>query len=717
MTGQHVFCFCKLGIIYQKVRGGVCSRKMRFRGWVFYSIRGLSVNLSSLNPQQLKAVTTILGPVMILAGAGTGKTRVITYRVAHLIECGVSPWQILAVTFTNKAAREMQERIVKLVPKEKCKDKNGRVQRPTICTFHSLCVRILRQFIDRLGYKKNFVIYSESDQMGVLRKVLSHIHTGDEKVDIHKVQSLISNYKNNGEDAFKNVADSVIVLAEDALRLYDSALRGCNAVDFDDLILLVLKLFREHPDVLEACRSRYRYVMVDEYQDTNSAQFELVHFLAQEHRNLCVVGDDDQSIYGWRGAQVSNLLDMEKFYPEVKVVKLEQNYRSTNIILKAANMVIRNNARRREKNLWSTVEVGEKIGLATYESPEAEAQGVVDSIEHARLFRKVPWEKQAILFRTNQQSRPLETALRKAHIRYNLIGGQSFFDRAEIQDLLGYLKLFYNPADEISLLRVANTPPRGISDLTLERLLKASQEHGCGVIDIMGNEAILKEILLPKGRQSVMNFEQLVREKRAVLEGSDAGFPLRDWMDEFLDTQGFYADIRRTEKTAEGGDRRIENIRSVLGTLDGYAETRKPIEAIGAFLEDATLDADRSEEKGVEGAVALITMHSCKGLEYPHVHIVGLEEGKLPHSRSKMEGTLDEERRLFYVAITRAKEVLYLSHSTEVTQYGQKFKAYPSQFLKELPEDLIIRSDVEMRAQPTQETAQDMFSNIFAQLK
>ena len=359
---------------------------------------------------------------MILAGAGTGKTRVITYRVANLIENGVPPWKILAVTFTNKAAREMQERVAALVPKDSCKNEDGKVQRPTICTFHSLCVRILRRYIDRLGYKNNFVIYDESDQLGAVRKIMSHIHVDGEKLEPKAVHALMSKYKNNGNDAFLNQPESLIVFAQHVQRLYESALKAANAVDFDDIILLVLKLFNEHPDTLEACRRRYQYIMVDEYQDTNSSQFQLVNLLAGEHRNLCVVGDDDQSIYGWRGAQISNLLDLEKFYPEVKVIKLEQNYRSTNIILTAANKVIQKNVRRREKNLWSEQETGELIKLATYDNAEDEAQGVVDQIEMDRLHG-VPWQKQAILFRTNQQSRPIEMALRKKQIRYNLVGG------------------------------------------------------------------------------------------------------------------------------------------------------------------------------------------------------------------------------------------------------------------------------------------------------
>lgn len=673
------------------------------------------IDLNSLNPQQREAVTTIQGPVMILAGAGTGKTRVITYRVANLIENGVTPWKILAVTFTNKAAREMQERVAALVPKDLCKDTDGKVQRPTICTFHSLCVRILRRYIDRLGYKNNFVIYDESDQLGAVRKIMSHIHVDGEKLEPKAVHALMSKYKNNGNDAFLNQPESLIVFAQHVQRLYESALKAANAVDFDDIILLVLKLFNEHPDTLEACRRQYQYIMVDEYQDTNSSQFQLVNLLAGEHRNLCVVGDDDQSIYGWRGAQISNLLDLEKFYPEVKIVKLEQNYRSTNIILKAANKVIQKNVRRREKNLWSTQETGELIKLATYDNAEDEAQGVVDQIEMDRV-NGVPWQKQAILFRTNQQSRPIEMALRKKQIRYNLVGGQSFFDRSEIRDFLAYVKTLINPNDDINLLRIANTPPRGLSDVTMERLLGISQEHHKSVFGVMEDVKLI-EHFLSRIQLSINNFHELITSTRNMLMAKEVGFPLNDWLDEFLDDQGLYAYIRRVEKTAEAGDMKISNIRQMLKDLEPHTKKHSPMEALQEFLEEITLDNELSEEgEQKENAVTLITMHSCKGLEYPYVHIVGLEEGILPHSRSKMEGTLDEERRLFYVAITRAKEVLYLSHCTGRRQYGQLMPCHPSQFLMEMPEELMERSDVIMRTVPTQEAAQNIFADIFSQI-
>ncbi|HPC61011.1 MAG TPA: exodeoxyribonuclease V subunit gamma [Verrucomicrobiota bacterium] len=664
------------------------------------------LNLSSLNPQQRQAVETLRGPVLILAGAGTGKTRVITYRIAHMIERGIAPGNILGVTFTNKAAREMQERVRQLLPRKALARPSagpgageGPTQ-PTLCTFHSLCVRILRQHIEKLGYKRNFVIYDESEQIGVVKKILANLSAKGEKADPAEILGLISRIKNSGERAQFGDA-GVRALANHLRSRYESALRACNAVDFDDLILLTLRLFQEHPQALESCRATYRYVMVDEYQDTNAAQFQLVHALTCEHRNLCVVGDDDQSIYGWRGAEIANLLDMEKHYPEVKVIKLEQNYRSTTTILNAANAVIRHNARRRGKQLWSHKGAGMKITLHTYETDEAEARGITEKIEADRMFRRIPWSDQAILFRTNVQSRPLETALRQAGIRYHLIGGQSFFDRREVRDLLAYLKVFLNPNDDISLLRIANVPARGLSDATMERLLGASQERNCPVFAVMKNPAVTATFPA-RTRQSLENFVHFIERTRAALQSEalarDA-HGLQKWGHHFLDEIGYLAELRRSEKNPETADSRIRNLTELLSSLDGAEAPRTtPAERLQSFLEEITLDTEREEEEENAGnAVTLITMHSCKGLEFPHVSIVGLEEGLLPHSRSKTEGTLDEERRLFYVAITRAMQTLTISYCTGRKKYGQIVPAHPSSFLKDLPEDLVEHADAQSR--------------------
>ena len=677
------------------------------------------LNLDTLNPEQRDAVETVRGPVLILAGAGTGKTRVITFRIAHMVQRGIAPENILAVTFTNKAAREMLERVNQLLPKRRSTD-GEKPSRPTVSTFHSLCVRILRQHIELLGYKKNFVIYDESEQLGAIKKILANVSAKGEQTDPRAVLTLLSKFKNGGaaaEAAFKD--PNVSALAEHVRKKYESALKACNAVDFDDLILLTLRLFTEHPDALDACRARFRYVMVDEYQDTNAAQFQLVHALTIKHRNLCVVGDDDQSIYGWRGAEVANLLDLEKHYPEVKVVKLEQNYRSTNTILQAANAVIKNNARRRGKNLWSQNGQGTKIQLHAFDTDDTEARTIAETIEFKRMTQRVPWGDQAILFRTNLQSRPIEMELRKAGIRYHLIGGQSFFDRREVRDFLAYVKTFLNPHDDISLLRIANVPARGLSDVTMERLLGASQERNCSVFTAMRHTDV-QASFQGRAREAIQEFLGFVEETRAKLADetfaakSDA---LEQWSEKFLNDTGYYNELRRSEKNQENAENRIRSLRDLIATMDRDGVGKPMSDRLDAFLENITLDSEREDEKEAGDAVTLITMHSCKGLEYPHVYVVGLEDGLLPHSRSKVEGTMDEERRLFYVAITRAKRELMISHCGGRKKYGQVMPCHPSPFLKELPANLIEDAEEKGKKPVTQASAKDMFAAMRAALQ
>jgi superfamily I DNA/RNA helicase len=624
-----------------------------------------------------------------------------------MIERGIAPGHILAVTFTNKAAREMKERIGKLVPRARKKD-GKKADGPTISTFHSLCARILREHIEVLGYKKSFVIYDESEQLGAIKKILSHLSAKGEKTDPKAILSLISRFKNGGTAAAAFAEPSVRALAEHVLKRYESALRACNAIDFDDLLLLALKLFREHPAVLGACREKYRYVMVDEYQDTNAAQFQLVNLLCEERRNLCVVGDDDQSIYGWRGAEISNLLDLEKHYGEVKVIKLEQNYRSTNVILQAANAVIKNNARRRGKQLWSDHAQGQKILLEEFESDEIEARTIVEEIEAARLMRRIPWGAQAILFRTNLQARPLEMALRQASVRYHLIGGQSYFDRREVRDFLAYLKVFVNPHDDTSLLRIANVPARGLSDVTMERLLAASQERHCSVFSAMRHTDV-QESFVARTRECLLEFIEFIERTRGQLT-ADTGFQLQAWAEKFLDEAGYIADLRRSEKNIETADNRVRNLKDLMADLDADPAL-PPAERLQTFLEEVTLDSDREDEKEAQGdAVTLITMHSCKGLEFPHVYVVGLEDGLLPHSRSKVEGTLDEERRLFYVAITRAMQTLMLSYCLGRKKYGQVLPCHPSPFLKELPPELVENAAERSKLPVPADSGRNMFA-------
>jgi superfamily I DNA/RNA helicase len=683
-------------------------------------------NLNTLNPQQRLAVETLRGPVMILAGAGTGKTRVITFRIAHMIERGIAPGNILAVTFTNKAAREMQERVNKLVPKTRNSKPETRNEAkencPTICTFHSLCVRILRQHIEKLGYKRNFVIYDTSEQISAIKKIMAQISAKGEKTDPGAILGMLSKFKNGGAQSAAFADASVRAMAEHIQKRYESALRACNAVDFDDLILLTLKLFREHPAALEACRAKFRYVMVDEYQDTNAAQFELVHSLTCEHRNFCVVGDDDQSIYGWRGAEISNLLDMEKHFPEVKVIKLEQNYRSTNTILNAANAVIKNNTRRRGKHLWSDKGNGCRIMLHTFESDEEEARTVGEEIEFQRMAKRVPWGAQAILFRTNIQSRPLEMALRQARVRYHLIGGQSYFDRREIRDFLAFLKVLLNPHDDVSLLRIANVPARGLSDVTMERLLAASHERKGSVFAAMQNPSV-QVLFQTRTRQSIEDFVALIERTRESLH--NPGFAadpqgLEKCADRFLNEMGYLEDLRRGEKNLEIADARVRSVQDLLADLDAHADPGTALhERLQAFLHEVTLDTEREEDKDdkVGDAVTLITMHSCKGLEYPHVYVVGLEDGLLPHSRSKVEGTMDEERRLFYVAVTRAQERLTISHCESRKKYGQSMPCHPSPFLKEIPEELIEHANETAKQPVAPESGKSMFDLMRAAIE
>ncbi len=677
------------------------------------------LDLSALNPRQREAVTTLRGPVLILAGAGTGKTRVITYRIAHLIELGVPPEHILGVTFTNKAAREMLERVRRLAPRVRAvarrSDAPAGESGPTLCTFHSLCVRILRRHIEALGYKRNFVIYDEAEQLGVIRKILASLSARGEKTDPRAVLSLLSRYRNGGERAAALADPGARALAEHVRARYESALRACNAVDFDDLILLTLRLFREHPDVLEACRARYRYVMVDEYQDTNAAQFELVHALTREHRNLCVVGDDDQSIYGWRGAEIANLLDLERHFPEVRIIPLEQNYRSTTTILEAANALIRHNARRRPKRLWSELGAGSKITLFTFPDEEAEARAVVEEIETARLSGRARWSDHAVLFRTNGQSRALETALRRAGVRYHLVGGQSFFDRREVRDFLAYLKVLLNPQDDISLLRIANVPARGLSEATMQRLIAASQERQCAVYAVLKNPLVTVS-LSERARAGVEAFVELIEQTARALRARPPEGPasLSAWAEQFFTRIGYFDDLRRSEKNPETGENRVRNLRELIATLDDAAgPDGTPADRLERFLEEVTLDTDREAEDTPKGdAVTLITMHSCKGLEFPHVFIVGLEEGLLPHSRAKQEGTLDEERRLFYVALTRARLSLKLGYCTARRKYGQLTPCHPSSFLKELPAELIERAEDRPRQPVSPEVGRAWFAAL-----
>jgi superfamily I DNA/RNA helicase len=653
-------------------------------------------DLGSLNPQQRLAVETTDGPVLILAGAGTGKTRVITTRVAYLLAQGVPAANILAVTFTNKAAREMLERLEQIRPRQLPAAGGKQADRPTICTFHSFGVRLLRRHIERLGYKKNFVIYDESDQVSVIKRILGQLHPQVAGVDPRLVAACLERYKNKGLRPGGALSDEQKAVVNRVMERYAQALLACNAVDFDDLILLPLRLFREHPEVLAACRARYRYVMVDEYQDTNRPQFELVHALASEHRNLCVVGDDDQSIYGWRGAEARNLLDMEAHFPEVKVIKLEQNYRSTNVILQAANALIKNNARRRAKRLWSERGRGAKILFYELETEEEEARTVAERLQCARHLRGIPWSAQAVLFRTNGQSQPFEAELRKARIPYRVVGGQSFYDRREVRDFLAYIKTLVNPHDDASLLRIANVPARGLSEPTMQRLLAASRQGGCSVFTAMGQPE-LGETFQERTKNSIRAFVDLVRSERSALAQvrSPQDQPaLRKWAEAFLTRLGYQEELCRLEKHRDTAENRLQHLTRLMDTMDSRAPAAGPLlDRLEGFLDDTALDTDQEDDDEKPGdRVTLITMHSCKGLEFPHVYVAGLEDGLVPHARSKEDGLSEEERRLFYVSVTRAMQTLTLSCCRFRKKHGKLVPCHPSPFLKELPSELVERA-------------------------
>jgi DNA helicase II / ATP-dependent DNA helicase PcrA len=679
------------------------------------------MRLTKLNPQQREAVQTTHGPLLILAGAGTGKTRVITHRIAYLMQKGVMPHNILAVTFTNKAAREMQERVRALLPKSKRSKQQSdesTSNRPTICTFHSFCVRVLRRYIDKLGYKRNFVIYDQSDQLGTIRKLTSDWSKSNINIKPAEWLSFLSRLRNTSSLESLGLDAATIRLAERLMGRYETALKACNAVDFDDLILLTLKLFNEHQDVLKSCREMYRYVMVDEYQDTNGKQFQLINALTSEHRNLCVVGDDDQSIYGWRGAEIANLLNLEDHYPEVRVVKLEQNYRSTSLILNAANAVIKNNPLRKEKTLWSQKGKGVLIRLMAFESDEAEADAIVEEIEVQRMSSKIPWKDQSILFRTNLQARPVETALRRTKVKYRLVGSQSYFDRREVKDVLAYLKVMVNPDDDISLLRIANVPARGLSAKTMQTLLQISQDRRTSVYAVMRHTDV-QDQLHNAARKSLRSFLEFLETTRAFLT-LDPAENMSKWAREFLEQTGYFIDLQHSEKDPKAAENRLQSAMDLVSSIEELTESMKDASGeakLSRFLEEISLDQDRFENEDEQlDAVTLITMHSCKGLEFPHVHIVGLEQGLLPHTRSVEEGTLDEERRLFYVAITRAMESLTISHCETRKKYGQTSSCEPSRFLTELPAECVEVVDSVFQRPATQESGAAMFDALKASL-
>jgi len=646
------------------------------------------MSVLGLNPQQREAVLHTEGPLLLLAGAGSGKTGVITHRIAHLVGSkGVDPAALLAVTFTNKAAKEMRERVAGLV---------GRTQAAgiAVATFHALCARILRSDIELLGYKRNFSIYGAADQHHLVRELMAASHA-DHGLKAENILWKISDAKNRlvTPDRFGPfmTGDVIGAMACQVYPEYQKSLKSFNAVDFDDLLMLTVRLFDEHPEVLERYQERFRYIMVDEYQDTNAAQFELVRRLAGRWQNLCVVGDDDQSIYGWRGAEAGNILDFERHFPGARVIRLEQNYRSTGNILAAANAVIQHNAKRKAKKLWTAGEAGDPLSVVTCLEAEDEARAVVERIHHNLRQYRLAYRDHAILLRTNAQTLVFEQELRLAQIPYVLIGGQQFFDRKEVRDAVAYLRFLVNPYDEVNLLRILNYPRRGIGRTSADLLIRASVATQRPLWQVL-REARTVEGIAGKALEAIDAFVALVDAYRGRFR---AGSELAATTRSLFDAIGLAEELRRAPESREQSERRVENLEEVVNAVSRYAG-REPKPTLTGFLETVSLldrdepGGDSKEKKLAQDAVILMSLHSSKGLEFPQVFLPGCEEGLLPHKKSVSEHLdVDEERRLFYVGITRARTRLTLLHAKERKKYGKMEARERSRFLDEIPAALL----------------------------
>ena len=632
------------------------------------------MDLTKLNPPQREAVETTEGPLLILAGAGSGKTRVLTHRIAYLIEeKHVAPYRILALTFTNKAAKEMRERVDALVETD--------ARSIWVATFHGFCARLLSMEIERLGYNRTFIIYDEQDQQSLIGHIIKDLNLNDKVYSKRMLSGIFSHAKNHSLSpaAFlRETGQPVQVL--DAFRLYEKRLKEANAVDFDDLLLLTIRLFSECPDVLEKYRERFSYILVDEYQDTNLAQYHIVSMLAEKHRNLCVVGDDDQSIYAWRGADIRNILEFEKDFQGCKVIRLEQNYRSTETILSAANNVIKNNKGRKEKKLWTMEKGGEPIDVHEASDERDEAYYICSRIANgARSGCR--YDDFAILYRTHAQSRVLEMMLKSFLIPYRVYGGVSFFSRAEVKDILAYLRLILNPADDEAFLRVVNLPPRGIGQTSVNALRDNAASRGIPLL----SAAIDPGDLNPKTAAKLKPFVELFSKQYEAFDS----MPLSDFTRALLDAIGYDAYLRDDKK--ENYEARSETVEEFLGYIEefesGYTEPEGNV--LQAFLTNVALFSQADNVDETNGCVNLMTLHAAKGLEFPNVFLCGLEEGLFPSAQSSYDDDrLEEERRLCYVGVTRAKKRLFLSYARERTLYGRTEPALPSRFLTEM-EDAI----------------------------
>ncbi|NOQ41577.1 MAG: AAA family ATPase [Desulfuromusa sp.] len=647
-------------------------------------------DLNNLNPQQRDAVTHKKGSLLLLAGAGSGKTRVITCRIAHLLQQGIPAEQILAVTFTNKAAREMRERVREMVGQNAAKGM-------MIATFHSLCVRILKVHIDRLGFKKNFSIYAAADQQRLIRDLLREISSGNSSSDADQVLWRISTAKNHmiaADNYQPNDRDPITALVATIYPRYQQALKAFNAVDFDDLLMFTVQLLEQHADLRNHYCHRFQYQIVDEYQDTNPVQYRLLKLLASGHSNLCVVGDDDQSIYAFRGADIANILDFELDFPGTKVIKLEQNYRSSGNILAAANAVIKNNLKRKEKALWTDSDAGAKIEYLLCEDGEDEARQVMERIHAEKYRRDLKYGDFAILYRTNSQSRAFEEQLRYENIPYVLIGGQQFFDRKEIKDVVAYLKIIQNPADEVNLLRILNYPKRGIGASSIDRIIRHSADGKVSLWKVLQQVSQVSE-MNDRTATACSAFIELIKRYQKKFKQ-----PLRllETLQELFNELKLADEIYRQEKDPLIARRRVENQEELLNSMSIYLErTAQPtlagfLDRISLFDDDAPGKNDKESKLALD-AVTLMSLHSSKGLEFPVVFLTGLEEGFLPHKRSIYETfDIDEERRLCYVGITRAQQQLFFLGARQRRKYGKLEQREPSRFLSEIPEDLLQKS-------------------------
>lgn len=652
----------------------------------------------SLNDAQRQAVSAQDGPVMILAGAGTGKTRTVTCRIAHMLERKVPPAEILAVTFTNKAAAEMKERISGMVSKHA-------VSQMTVCTFHSLCVRLLRGGIEKLGYKKNFSICAYSDQVGIMKQLLVRKGGTDEKIRAETVLSEISKAKNKGLD----VADLQDKFFAQLAVGYQNEMRAQNAVDFDDLLLLAEQLLREHADVRDHFRKVYTRVTVDEFQDTNALQMRLLQQLVGAPYHVCVVGDDDQSIYGWRGAEVANILEFERFFPDPKIIRLEENYRSSHAILHTANSLIKHNLGRREKILRSTRPGGENVRVVAMPGDDEEADFIADEILGEKSAVGREWEDFAILFRTNGQSRKLELALRDRKIPYRMVGAQSFYDRREIRDVLAYAALLVSPDNDVPLLRVLNAPNRGIGQATAVLATDYSREKNQSVWQALC-DPFFTTTIGTKTRNCIETFVALISSAKNRIELSHED--PADVLSGLLKEIDYLPWIERGCKNDAERQQRGESIASIIDSLRQHIAKGKKLQT---FLDDSALASDREDEDiDKKKGATLITLHASKGLEFPIVYLVGLEEGFLPHSRSISEGTKDEERRLLYVGITRAQESLTLTYCNVRMKWGQKTGCQVSSFVCELDDKHVEHTDFD-EIQNT-EMSDDDLSSFFANM-